>query len=119
MKAQARPYNFIALSAFDDRDLGALIVRDSGSDVTFSVDVVADPCSSITWIFNGIPLGSPNATFSYDDPCSQGGVMSTNWRFTLRIPFLTEDISGPYSAKLTNMAGTTTLPNVYITVPGM
>ena len=118
-KAQILPYNFTTLNAFDDRDLGALIVRNSGSDATFLVDVKADPCPSISWSFNGIPLGQPNATFTYNDPCTQGGSMSPNWRFTLRIPVLTEGTSGPYSANLTNMAGTTTLPKAYITVPGM
>ena len=119
VKPQVLPYNFTALNAFDDRDLGALIVQDNGSDVTFSANVIADPCPSITWIFNGIPLGPPNATFRYDNPCTQGRVVSPNWKFTLRVPVLTEDTSGPYSANLTNMAGTTPLHSAYITVPGM
>lgn len=113
------PYDLTALNAFDDRDLGALIVRENGSDITFSVDVTADPCPTIAWSFNGVPLGPSNATFRYDNPCSQGGVVSPNFTFTLRVPVLTEDTSGPYSANLTNMAGTTTLPKAYITVPGM
>ena len=119
VEATVVPYNLTALDAFDDRDLGALIVRDNGSDVTFWVDVMADPCPNITWSFNGTRLGPPNATFVYNDPCSQGGFMSPNWRFTLQVSVLTADTSGAYSANLTNMAGTTVLPKAYITVPGM
>ena len=117
--AKVLPYNFTALGALDDRDFGVLIVRDNGSNVTFSIDVVADPCPSITWSFNGTRLGPSNATFSYDDPCTQGGVMSPNWRFMMQVPVLTEYTSGLCSANFTNTAGTTTLPNAYITVPGI
>ena len=46
-----QPYNFTELDAFDDPNLGALIVRDSGSIVSLSVNVVADPCPNVTWIF--------------------------------------------------------------------
>ena len=60
---QVQPYNFTELHAFYDQDLGAVIVRDSGSTVSLSVNVVADPCPNITWIFNVIQLGPSNEIF--------------------------------------------------------
>ena len=51
------PYNFTDLGAVGDQYVGDLIMRDSGSTVTFSVDVVADPCPNVTWILDSIKLG--------------------------------------------------------------
>ena len=117
--AQVVPYNFTALGAFDDRDLGALIVQDSGTVVNFWVDVMADPCPNIIWFFNGIELGPSNDTFNYDNPCSdppQGS--SPNWRYTLTV-MLTDETSGSYNATFTNIAGKVALPTpAYFTIPG-
>ena len=114
------PYNFTELRAFDDRDLGALIVQDNATTVNFFVDVVADPCPEITWFFNGNQLGPSNSTFTYNNPCD--GAMSgdsPNWRFTLDV-VLTEDTSGNYTASFTNIAGMTQLPTpAYFTIPGI
>ena len=112
-----QPYNLIKLGAFKDRDLGALIVRDNGSTVSFSVDVVADPCPDITWIFNGTTLGPSNNTFMYSNPCIADSTRLPYLTFSLNV-ILTEATSGSYSANITNVAGTTLLPNVYITIPG-
>ena len=113
------PYNFTELGAFDDRDLGALIVQENGTTVNFFVDVKADPCPDITWFFNGVRLGPSNSTFTYTNVCAdavQGS--SPNWRFTLSVA-LTEDTSGSYTANLTNTAGTTQLSRLaYFTIPG-
>ena len=113
------PYNFTELGAFDDRDLGTLIVQDNGTTVNFFVDVEADPCPDITWFFNSIRLGPSNSTFTYNNACAnavQGS--SPNWRFTLTVA-LTEDTSGSYTANLTNKAGMTQLPRpAYFTLPG-
>ena len=115
------PYNFTELgpAAFDDRDLGALIVQDNATTVNFFVDVRADPCPEIIWYFNGTQLGPSNSTFTYNNACAdavQGS--SPNWRFTLDV-LLTEDTSGSYTADFTNKAGTTRLPRpAYFTVPG-
>ena len=112
------PYNFTELGAFDDRDLGALIVQDNATIVNFFVDVVADPCPDITWFFNGTQLGPVNSIFTYSNPCvgaTEGS--SPNWRFTLNLT-LTEVTSGSYSASFTNIAGTTQLPPAYFTIPG-
>ena len=113
------PYNFTELGAFDDRDLGALIVQDNGTTVNFFVDVVADPCPDITWFFKGVQLGPGDSMFIYNNACSVADARSPNWRFTLSVPVLTEDTSGSYTASLTNIAGTTQLTtSAYFTIPG-
>jgi hypothetical protein len=113
-----QPYNYTKLGAFNDRDLGALIVRDNGSIVTVSVDVVADPCPDVLWSFDGSRLGSSklNETFAYNNACIRTGTRSSNWTFFLNVT-LTEITSGYYSASFTNVAGTTVLPRTYITIP--
>ena len=112
------PYNYTNLNAFDDRDLGALIVMNYGSTVRMSVDVVADPCPDVVWTFNGAALGPSNDTIMYNNPCKAVGGISHIWMYTLNV-VLTSETSGQYSAIFTNIAGTTSLPEAYITVPGM
>ena len=113
-----QPYNFTKLNAFDDRDLGALIVRDNGSIVNFFVDVVADPCPDVVWNFKGIRLGPSNGTFFFNNPCIEADAKSPNWTFTLNV-IVTATTSGSYTANLTNIAGSTFSPKAYFTYPGM
>ena len=110
------PYNFSKLDILDDREVGALIVRDNGTTASFSVDVVADPCPDVVWSFNGIRLEPSNET--YYNTCMGAVTRGRNWTFTLDV-VLMESTSGSYSASFTNIAGTTSLPNVYITIPGI
>ena len=105
------------LNAFDDRDLGALIVQENATTVNFFVDVVADPCPEINWFFNGTQLGPSNDTFTYDT-CAAMDARSPNWRFTLNVA-LTEKTLGSYTARFNNIAGSTQLPTpAYLTIPG-
>ena len=115
---EALPYNFTDLGAVSDRDLGALIVRDSGSNVTLSVDVAADPCPNVSWIFNGMKLGPSNETFVYNNSCVSANARSPNWTFTLNTRLLGAT-SGNYSASFSNIAGTSSLHVAYLTVPGI
>ena len=110
---QVQPFNFSVLGAIDDPELGVLIVRDNGSTVSFSVDVVAIPCPDVVWSFNGRVLGPSNDTFNYNNPCTEEGM---NWTFTLDVA-LTATTSGRYSANLSNIAGMVPLPNAYFTIP--
>ena len=112
-----QPYNFTELDAFNDRDLGAIFTRDNGSPVSFFVDVIADPCPNIEWIFNGARLGPSNGTFMYNNPCIEADARRPNWMFTLNV-VLTAATSGSYSANLTNIVGSTS-PKAYFTSPGM
>lgn len=113
---QVQPYNFRELNAFDDRDVGALFTRENGSTLSFSVDVVADPCPSIEWIFNGTPF-TTNDTNTFNNPCIKEA-RGLDWTFTLNVT-ITRATSGSYFAKLINIAGITLLPKVYFTIPGM
>ena len=113
-----RPLNFTKLGAVDDRDVGALIVRNSGNTVRFSVDVVADPCPDVVWKFYATALGSSNNTFMYNNPCIEADSRSLNHSFILNV-VLTDTTSGRYSANFTNVAGSALLPRAYITIPGM
>ena len=114
---QVQPYNFTELDAFNDRDLGALIVRDNGSIVSFSVDVVADPCPEVFWFFNGTRLGPSNETFTYNNTCAETGARSPNWTFTLSV-LLIAATSGSYIANFTNIAESTKSSAAYFTIPG-
>ena len=111
-------YNDSEFNVFDDRTVGALIVMSSGSTVSFFVDVLADPCPSVVWSFNGTVLGSSNDTITYNNPCREGASKSLIWTYTLNV-VLTSDTSGQYLASFTNVAGTTFLPMAYFTIPGM
>ena len=111
-----QPYNFIGLNALDDPDLGAIIVRDTGSTLSLSIDVVADPCPSIKWTFDGTQLDSSDAIM-FNNPCMEAS-RSPNWTLALRVT-ITRATSGIYSAKLNNTAGITQLPQIYFTIPGM
>ena len=116
--AEVLPYNFTELGAFNDRDLGALIVQDNVTMISFWVDVMADPCPAVTWFFNGAQLGPSNETFTYNDPCRNAVEGSSpNWRFSLDV-MLTDDTSGSYNATFTNIAGISPLPTpAYFTIP--
>ena len=113
-----QPLDFTELGAVNDRDVGALIVKNSGSTVRLSVDVVADPCPDVVWSFNGTALGSSNNTFIYNNPCIQAGGRSLDHTFTLNV-VLTDTTSGSYSANFTNAAGSSLVLRAYFTLPGM
>ena len=115
---EVQPYNSTEFNIFDDRDLGALIVRPNSSTLSFSMDVVADPCPSIVWNFNGTALRT-NDAIAFNNPCTEQSMrLSLSWTFMLNVT-VSNATSGSYSAILSNIAGTTQLPKpVYITIPG-
>ena len=92
-------------------------MKNGGSTLTFSVDVVADPCPDIVWFLNRTRLGPSNETFTYNNACAEAGASSPNWTFTLSV-LLTAATSGSYTANLTNIAGNISLPKAYFTLPG-
>ena len=113
-----QPLNFAELDAVNDRDVGALIVRNSGSTVRFSVDVVADPCPDVVWKFKGMALGPSDNTFMYNNPCIETGGRNLVWTFIMNVE-LTLVTSGRYKANFTNFAGSALLPKTYFTIPSM
>ena len=110
-------YNNSEFNIFDDRNVGALIAMNSGSTVSLSVDVLANPCPSVVWSFNGTALGPSNDTITYNNPCMEESMLNI-WTYTLNV-VLTPATSGQYLANFTNIAGTTFLPRAYFTIPGM
>ena len=116
---QVQRYNCSELNVSFDRNVGALIVLNSSSSVRLSVDVLADPCPSVVWIFNGTALGPNNSNITYNNPCMEETSSSLNiWTYILNV-VLTSDTSGYYLANFTNIAGTTFLHRTYFTIPGM
>ena len=93
-------------------------MKNNGSIVRFSVDVMADPCPDVVWIFNNTALGPSNNTFMYNNPCIAVDGRNSVWTYTLSV-VLTLKTSGKYSANFTNNAGTAYLLRIYFTVPGM
>ena len=119
---QVQRCSYSELNVSNDRDVGALIIMNSGSTVSLSVDVLADPCPSVVWGLNSIVLEPNNYdynTITYNDPCiEENNILNLIWTYTLNV-VLTSETSGHYLANFTNIAGTTSLHKVYITIPGM
>ena len=113
---KVQPYNFTELNAFDDRELGALIVRPNNSALIFSVNVIADPCPVINWTFNGGYLQASDV-IAFNDPCEER-TSALAWTFMLNVT-ITPATSGSYSASLSNVGGTARLPKLYFTIPGI
>ena len=89
--------------------------------MSFSVDVVAYPCPSIKWTFNGTLL-TVNDNIVFNNPCMEYSEnLQLNWTFTLNVTVL-NTTSGSYSAELimNHTNETIQLPKpLYITIPGM
>ena len=107
-------FNLTAIGGARDRRVGTLVVRDSGSEVTVSVMMEADPCPSVQWSHEGSTISSGDA-YTVTDPCA--GTPSP-FTYSLTVGNLTSVTSGAYSALFTNLAGSAPLPRLYVTVPG-
>ena len=103
--------------ATDDRLVGSLIVVDEGAASTISLDVTSDPCPTVIWSFNGMPV---SAEYTITNPCDSGSVVAgAIYTFSLTIPSVTEDTSGNYTAEFTTEGiATSTLASTYVTRPG-
>ena len=86
--------------------------------VVLSVYVAADPCPNIpVWSFSGAVITAGDS-YSFSNPCTDLSA-SSPFLYTLTVNNLTSETSGEYSANFSNLAGQTTLPKTYITIPGM
>ena len=103
--------------ATDDRLVGSLIVVDEGAASTISLNVTSDPCPTVMWSFNGMPVP---AEYTITNPCNSGSVAAgAIYTFSLAIPSVTEDTSGNYTAEFTTEGvATSTLASTYVTRPG-
>ena len=107
-------FNLTAIDGVRDRQVGALLVREPGSEVSVSIMVEADPCPSVQWSFKGSDISSGD-DYTISDPCT--GV-SSPFTYSLTVKNLTNATSGAYSALFKNLAGNASLPLLYITIPG-
>ena len=106
--------------ATDDRLVGSLIVVDEGAASTISLEVTSDPCPTVMWSFNNVPIPVDTTEYTITNPCDSGSVAAgTIYTFTLTIPSVTEDTSGNYTAEFTTEGvATSTLASTYVTRPG-
>ena len=88
-----------------------------GSQVTLFAEVTADPCPTISWRVNGSAVNS-SGNYTIGNPCSNSPPGNGSFNFILTIT-ATAATTGTYNATLTNPAGTTEVPDVFVTPPGM
>ena len=94
-----------------------LVAPTVGGQVTLFAVVTADPCPTIQWRVNGSAISS-GGDYMIDDPCpSVGSLASPPFNFTLTIT-VNPGTRGLYDATLTYPAGTSNVPEVFVTPPG-
>ena len=102
-------------TAVRDHIEGTVIVADSGTpNVIVVVEVASDPCPEVQWSINGTNITNGSADYFFNNPC---GGNSSPYNFTITIASLTLATSGQYSAVFSHLAGSTTLPGLYVTIP--
>ena len=113
----------VTATSFDDlgtnRDIGkpVLVAGSSGRSVVLFAVVTADPCPTVQWRLNGTNIRASDV-YSIYDPCSTTPAGSPSYYFSLTIT-TTRETAGIYNAILSNPAGTTSIPDVFVTPPGM
>ena len=102
-----------------DRDVGkpVLVSTGSGRSVVLSAVVTADPCPSVQWRMNGTNIRA-NDVYQMINPCPDSSAGSPSYYFVLIIT-TTSATAGTYNAIFSNPAGTTSMPDVFVTPPGM
>ena len=103
--------------AVRDRQVGTLFVGGFGTMVTVPVSVEADPCPSVQWSFKDSNIANGDQ-YTITNPCSDTNAASP-FTLMLTVTNLTIETSGNYSATFTNFAGSSILPDLYITIPGI
>ena len=103
--------------ATDDRLVGSLIVVDEGTPSTISLNVTSDPCPTVMWSFNDVPIP---AEYTITNSCDSGSVAAgAIYTFFLTIPSVTEATSGTYTAEFTTEGvAMSVLASTYVTSPG-
>ena len=94
-----------------------LVAASSGRSVVVFAIVTADPCPTVQWRLNGTNIRASDV-YSIYDPCSATPAGGTAYYFSLTITTTTET-AGIYNGILSNSAGTTSIPDVFVTPPGM
>ncbi len=104
-------------AAVRDRQVGTLFMGGFGTIVTVPVSVEADPCPSVQWSFKDSNIASGDQ-YTIINPCSDVNAVSP-FMFMLTVTNLTIETSGAYSATFSNLAGSGSLSDLYITIPGI
>ena len=93
---------------------GKVITKPEGQEVSLTVEIMADPCPSVTWMVNGGAIDVfSDPLYSADDPCTGLGFV---FNFTLNI---SSDTEGNYSAYFVNEVGDLATEEVLVTSEGM
>ena len=104
--------------AVADRLVGTLIVQpEDTANFAVMVTVTSDPCPTVQWSFEDTDISNGDM-YQVDDPCAVEAAQSP-YTYTLTITNLNSTTSGQYSAVFSHLGGSTTLPRLYVTVPGM
>ena len=88
--------------------------------VTVSLQVTANPCPNVTWMYNGneIVFGENNTLQELGaSPCPQDTQMGGIFEFTLIVLNVTEG-EGIYTARFKNRAGNVTSDDILVTPNG-
>ena len=104
--------------AVDDQLVGTLIVQpENTTNLVVTVTLISDPCPTVQWSFNSADI-SNGPVYQMADPCLDVAAQSP-YTYTLTIAEINSTTSGEYSAVFSHSGGSTTLPRLYVTVPGM
>ncbi len=101
--------------AVDCRVPQGVLSEPAGESTTIEVVVTADPCPSVTWMYNGAEIDFVNNTVHVPgaNPCPAEQEERPSFTFSLTVSDLTEG-EGLYSALVENRAGSSTSEEVLV-----
>ncbi len=101
--------------AVDCRVPQGVLSEPAGENATIEVVVTANPCPSVTWMYNGAEIDFVNNTVHVPgaNPCPAEQEERESFTFSLTVSDLTEG-EGLYSAEVENRAGSSTSEEVLV-----
>ncbi len=101
--------------AVDCRVPQGVLSQPAGESTTIEVVVTADPCPSVTWMYNGAEIDFVNNTVHVPgaNPCPTEQEERASFTFSLTVSNITEG-EGLYSALVENRAGSSTSEEVLV-----
>ena len=100
----------------EDSLIGLLLITDGFNSPAVIISVYSDPCPTVQWMFNGIPI-STDSNYIVSNPCNNEHGLTTDFTLSI-ITRHTMSRSGRYTALFSHIGGSATSPSIYITVPG-
>ena len=106
-------------SSPDRREGTLVVVDDPASNTTISFDVESDPCPSASWLLNGeTEVVTTAGVYKVISPCNDSASRSP-YRFSVIVSNLTVGVNiGGYVATFSNLAGSFTSSQIFITPTG-